>query len=625
MTEATLFLRKATGLVRSWSVFDAFIYAFFSINLVTLGLYIFSQMYYLEGGLVPTAVISGLIIVAEVVVYAGLIAVMPRAGGDYVWQSRILRGSLGFVLAVTGWWFILWLWTPLYADMLRHITIVPLMGILGLSSQAVAFAWSPSALFLVCVITVIFVSVIIGLGMRSYAKVQRFCFYAGMAGLAVVFAVLLFGSREAFIQGLETQAPAMYGIQGEGLYAATIEAGASAGAVMPMMGGSLAAIFLAMPYIVFFNLWPNWGATLYGEVKGAGDFKKNLYGMGLALLITTVLVVVFLYLINKTIGWDFYMGANGAYWNTRWGYTTEMPPYPVWPYPAMLAMFMVPSPILQVIVIVAMSMWFFGWAGTVFLSSTRVIFAAAFDRVLPEAVASIEPRSRTPLWALALMVVPGLIVSYLYAFNVEIAGNGFASLTLMSTAVIAITFLGSTVAAVMLPFKKKELHDASPIAAYRLPAWAGWLLWLVLAAIGIVYLIGPWLAALIVSVSAYGEAVAAGFTAVGSLGLAVVIIIALAALVLWLLAYVALNLIRGRSLPLLTAAGLIFAEFLSYLLFEWFIDPNQLYGISYRNTGAVVFALVMYGLALVLYLGAKFYRRSRGVDLRMVYKEIPVE
>lgn len=42
MAEITLFVRKATGLVRAWSVFDAFIYATFSINLITLGLYIFS-------------------------------------------------------------------------------------------------------------------------------------------------------------------------------------------------------------------------------------------------------------------------------------------------------------------------------------------------------------------------------------------------------------------------------------------------------------------------------------------------------------------------------------------------------------------------------------------------------
>ena len=36
--ERSLFVRKATGLVRGWSVQDAFIYAFFSINLITLGL-----------------------------------------------------------------------------------------------------------------------------------------------------------------------------------------------------------------------------------------------------------------------------------------------------------------------------------------------------------------------------------------------------------------------------------------------------------------------------------------------------------------------------------------------------------------------------------------------------------
>ena len=129
--ETALFLRKATGLVRAWSVFDAFIYAFFSINLITLGLYIFSQMYYLEGGMLPALIISGVIILFEVVVYAGLIAVMPRAGGDYVWQSRILGGGIGFVLAVTGWWFILWLWVPLYADMLRQLFFTPLLASWG--------------------------------------------------------------------------------------------------------------------------------------------------------------------------------------------------------------------------------------------------------------------------------------------------------------------------------------------------------------------------------------------------------------------------------------------------------------------------------------------------------------
>ena len=81
---------------------------------------------------------------------------------------------------------------------------------------------------------------------------------------------------------------AIFGTQ-SGVYEATLAAGAEAGAVAPLFGGGFAAIFLAMPYIVFFNLWPNWGATLYGEVRGATDFKRNFWGMAWALIITTIL------------------------------------------------------------------------------------------------------------------------------------------------------------------------------------------------------------------------------------------------------------------------------------------------------------------------------------------------
>jgi hypothetical protein len=83
MSEVTLFVRKASGLVRSWSVFDAFIYATFSINLITLGLFIFSYCYYFEGNLATAVVVGGLFTIFEVIVYASLISAMPRAGGDY--------------------------------------------------------------------------------------------------------------------------------------------------------------------------------------------------------------------------------------------------------------------------------------------------------------------------------------------------------------------------------------------------------------------------------------------------------------------------------------------------------------------------------------------------------------
>lgn len=463
MNNSNLFVRKATGLVRAWSVFDAFIYAFFSINLVTLGFYSFSQMYYFDGGLIPALLISAFFILFEVIVYAALIAVMPRAGGDYMWQSRILGGGIGFVLAVTGWWFILWLWVPLYGDMLRQTFITPLLGLLEMRTTALWFAQTPGGLFMASALTCLIVTSLIAAGMKTYALIQKISFWIAISGFGIVCALLLFGNHASFELGIEKYATEIFGTR-SGVYAATLAAGEEAGTAAQLFGGRWNGILLVIPYLVFFNLWPNWGATLYGEIRGATDFKRNFWGMASALFVTTVLAIVFLLLIDKTISWEFYSRANGAWWNYAWGYTDQIPPLPVWPYPALLVAFTLDNRFLQILVILLMGAWWFGWAGTLFLSSTRVIFAAAFDRLLPEIVAEIEPRTHTPLYALALMVIPSLIVSALFAWNLF----DFQSLTLCSTLVIAVTYLGTTISAILLPYRKPELYRASPIARYNI-------------------------------------------------------------------------------------------------------------------------------------------------------------
>ncbi|MDP1546782.1 MAG: APC family permease [Anaerolineales bacterium] len=459
---SNLFVRKATGLVRSWSVMDAFIYALFSINLITLGLYSFSQMYYFEGGMVNALIISAIFIFFEVVVYAALISVMPRSGGDYVWQSRILGGAVGFILAVTGWWFILWLWVPLYGDMFRHIVLVPILGVLGAQDIALWFAGTQNGAFTASLLTLAIVSLFIMLGMKTYARIQKFSFYGGMLGLLIVIAMLLTGSPEAFKAGLEANAASMFGTEA-GLYDTTVSLGVEAGAITPFAGGSMAVVFLVIPYMVFFNLWPNWGATLYGEVRGATDFKRNMAGMGWALAGTTLLGILLLFAIRKTIGWDFYVQAGAAWWNYAWGYTDVLPALPIWPYPALLASFLTTNKLVQFIVVALMSLWWFGWCATVFLSSTRVIFAAAFDRLLPESVAKLDERTGTPVNALLLMVVPSVLVAYLFNYNLL----NFQTLTLCSTLVIAVTFLGTTISAIVLPYTKPDLYRSSPIAKYN--------------------------------------------------------------------------------------------------------------------------------------------------------------
>lgn len=541
---SNLFVRKATGLVRSWSVFDAFVYAFFSINLITLGLYSFSQMYYFEGGMINALIVSAVLIFFEVIVYAGLIAVMPRSGGDYVWQSRILGGAVGFILAVTGWWFILWLWVPLYGDMFRHIVLVPILGILGAKDAALWFAGTEHGAFVASLITLAVVSVFIALGMKTYAKIQKYSFYGGILGLFIVIVLLLTGSNAAFKAGLDANAAQLFGAQ-PGVYDATVALGTEAGAMTPFAGGGLSlAVFLVLPYMVFFNLWPNWGATLYGEVRGATDFKRNVAGMGWALGITTLLAVILLYAISRTIGWDFYVQAGAAWWNYAWGYTDVPPALPVWPYPALFAAFLTSNRLLQLIVVVLMSLWWFGWSGTVFLSSTRVIFAAAFDRLLPEKVAEVDERTGTPIYALLLMVIPSVLVAWLFSYNIA----NFQTLTLCSTLVIAVTYLGTTISAIVLPYVKPDLYKASPIAQYDL-----------------------------------------------------------------------------LGIPLITVAGVIFGGFLVFLLYEWILDPNGLYGIGISNTSSVIYMLSMYVLAAIIYFGFKTARKRQGIDMDKVQAEIPVE
>jgi basic amino acid/polyamine antiporter, APA family len=179
--------------------------------------------------------------------------------------------------------------------------------------------------------------------------------------------------------------------------------------------------------------------------------------MGGALLVTTLVGAALLALFGKTFGWDFYYAANNAYWGG-----IEGAPVAAWPYPAMLAAFFLGNPILQFIVVALMALWFFGWVGSVFLSSTRVVFATAFDRLLPEWAARTN-KNGVPYAALALMLIPSIPIAYLYAYT-----DDFITYTLDATLVIAITFLGSAIAAAVLPWRKPDIYNASPIARYKL-------------------------------------------------------------------------------------------------------------------------------------------------------------
>jgi APA family basic amino acid/polyamine antiporter len=534
----TLFLRKATGLVKGWSKFDAFLYSFMSVNFVTLGLFFSLSVlgFVPDGQVLPALLLSGIFLSFMVVTYAGLISVMPRAGGDYVWQSRVLGGGIGFVLAVTGWWFILWYWAPVYANILTVEVFQPLAAVLKLQGLS-DFLANRNGLFIVIQLTVVIAGVLVALGMETYAKIQKVCFYIGMTALALMFLVMLFGSRSGFQSAFNQEASNLFGASGD-TYNRTMELAGGA-KVVPDLGFSpfFGSTLLLIPFLAFWILYPNWGATLYGEVRGASDFRRVTVGMMQGLWITIAIAVVFILLAAKFFGWQFFNAANLAYWNTV--YQTGEAAIPIWPFPPLLASFYFHSPLLSAIIVLAFGAWFLGWAGTLFLSSTRVIFAAAFDRILPERMADVSEHRHVPVWALILMLVPSLVVGALYAYT-----DNFKTYILDAVLVIAITFFGTSIAAVLLPFRKRRIYENSPIARYRF-----------------------------------------------------------------------------LGIPLISICGFITAVFLGFNLWKWFQD--DLYAVNNRDS--LVFMGIMYGLAIVIYVAARIYRRRQGIDLRAVHEEIPVE
>ncbi len=453
-----LFLRKATGLVRGWSVRDSLIYACLATNFVTLGIYefTFAGPAFPKGQLITAVIISGVWVSFLVIAYTGLIVTIPRAGGDYVWQTRILGSGLGFVMAATGWWFILWLWAPIYGNILSVQLFQPLWATLKWTWPTGGAAWftTHNGIFVVSLITIALAGVLVSIGMAGYAKVQRWCFIGGLIGFAVIVGLLLFNSRASFISSFNFEAHKLFGMNNA--YAATNHAATKAGyTTSPLSFGPLGPTMLLVPAMMFFILWPNWGATLYGEIRGASDFRRVFAGMFTGLWITVALTVIFLLLMAKTFGWGFYQNLNSLDYNAT-------PQFGIWPYPFLFAAWLVHNTAFQVVLILVLSLWFFGWVGTLFLSSTRVIFAAAFDRVLPDRAAEVSEKRKVPLYSLLLMLLPAVGLSALYAYNTT-----FVTYTLDATLVIAVTYLFSAIAVVVLPWRKRELWEASPASKVK--------------------------------------------------------------------------------------------------------------------------------------------------------------
>ena len=176
----------------------------------------------------------------EALMWAIILSGVPRLPGDHVRLADRRHAEGGRRLHLDqpgaganprlkytpacGWWFILWHWVPIYANILNVEVFVPLGAIVGADGW-VSFFSTAKGLFWASVITAFLASAFIALGIRVYARIQKVCFYGGLVGLGFMMILLLVNSKADFISALNTQSSEVLGTS-RGVIAGTLAQGA---------------------------------------------------------------------------------------------------------------------------------------------------------------------------------------------------------------------------------------------------------------------------------------------------------------------------------------------------------------------------------------------------------------
>jgi APA family basic amino acid/polyamine antiporter len=92
-----------------------------------------------------------------------------------------------------------------------------------------------------------------------------------------------------------------------------------------------------------------------------------------------------------------------------------------------------------------------------FVVNSRCLFAWAFDRLLPEKAAEISPRTHSPVLAIVVVAALGWISLAAYTFFGSVKFLGGTTMGYIST------FATTALAAVVFPYVRRTLYEASPV------------------------------------------------------------------------------------------------------------------------------------------------------------------
>jgi amino acid transporter len=433
-------VRKTSGLIRTIGVFGAIVFGVHCISLSSSGILTF----YSVPGLWPGANILVVLVLAAILcamhayTFSQIGAAAPRAGADYTLASRTLSPWLAFPAS-----FALVLFSGLVAgSLIAWIPTVALPALLTASgilynaewaTNLAEFSRSQAGILVFGTAGVLITLVSLFYPTRTVVRVMGIGFILGLAAWAVILFSFATGSESSFAAGWNQYVPAMPFDQ-------VIPRAEDAGMVLDKSFGNTAIAGLIMGFWIFYGYYiPTFFA---GEVKEAP--RTLLWGAWGALGVTLIIFALGILLFTQYVPQDW-MAAQGFLFISGDGDAN--------PFVTFYASVLQPNVVFFLIMAIGFIYTLINLAQTYFFYASRIMFAWAFDRIVPEWVAEVHPETGSPRNAvivIAVLAELGVIASAFYsALFVQLNFVFYAAITM----IVPIT------AAIVYPYVRRHLWE----------------------------------------------------------------------------------------------------------------------------------------------------------------------
>jgi len=452
-----VFARKASGLAKTSSLFDSFAFAFMNNG---LGVCIFMNTVFIAFAfpgtdLILAMVSAGIFNFFVLLTWGVLGSAMPRSGGSYVYNSRIIHPVVGLVFSLLEGGVVAISWTyfipPAYVAQIGMPLIYTLMGWSG-------GGWYPTpiGIFVTASVVNVLAFVVALFGLKVYNKVQKVCFVIAMAGVTLAFLLLSTQTHASLVALWNNAAAATNSYTWDGLINAVNSQGAAIGYAIPTTWSPWASILVVQQLIVGSVSTAYYTSMIGGEVKRP---ERNLMlGYELAVLLTIVFFVWAAVVYEQIIG----IGMTHAL-----AYATLGPPLqglqasnmPAGSTTNMYLASLVTSNVaLKFLVGFQFIVFAFLWIPMNYFAFSRQLFAWGMDQLAPKWFSDISSRWSSPYKLLVLCFVLGELGIAIYALNPTL-------LSVIGIIILQCLVWGlGGIACMILPFvgKVKHLWQACP-------------------------------------------------------------------------------------------------------------------------------------------------------------------